>query len=129
VLRPGGRWAAWWSHASADDEPWFDAYWRTIEGGCPGTQRGQRHTDWGATVTGTGHFEVGEPLIVPWSRTVTADDWMTDQVSHSYVIGLAEARRARLLHELRAILDDAFPTGTMTVSYATTLWIARRVQA
>jgi ubiquinone/menaquinone biosynthesis C-methylase UbiE len=26
VLRPGGHWTAWWSHAWADGQPWFDTY-------------------------------------------------------------------------------------------------------
>jgi hypothetical protein len=28
VLRKGGRWAAWWSHARVDGEPWFEAWWQ-----------------------------------------------------------------------------------------------------
>ena len=39
VLRPGGRWAGWWSHARADGQRWFDDYWGAIERSCPGTHR------------------------------------------------------------------------------------------
>ncbi len=127
VLRPGGRWAGWWSHARADDEPWFDRYWVAIENACPGTHRDQRDTDWGATVATPGRFEVGDRVTVPWVREISVDDWMTDQASHSYVAGLPEARRARLLGDLRRILDDRFPDGTMSVPYEAWLWIATRV--
>lgn len=50
VLRSVGRWAGWWSHARADTETWFDAYWSAIEETCQGTQRDQRDIDWGATI-------------------------------------------------------------------------------
>ena len=31
VLRPGGWWAAWWSHPWADDTLWWDAYQEVLE--------------------------------------------------------------------------------------------------
>lgn len=127
VLDHGGRWAGWWSHARADDEPWFDAYWSAIEVACPGTHRGQRDTDWGASVAGSGHFEVGERMVIPWVREITVDLWLTDQASHSYVAGLAAQRRDELLARLRSIVDQRFPTGEMQVPYETWLWIATRV--
>jgi hypothetical protein len=52
---------------------------------------------------------------------------MTDQASHSYVVGLPAGPRAELLGELRAILDEQFPDGTMSVRYETWLWIAESV--
>ena len=127
VLRPGGRWAGWWSHARADDEPWFDQYWATIERSCPGTHRTQRDTDWGATVADGGLFDVEARRNLAWTRTLTIDDWMADQASHSYVIALDDTARAQLLGELHAIFDAAFPEGTMSVRYETWLWIATRV--
>lgn len=126
VLRPGGRWAGWWSHARADAEDWFDRYWSTIERWCHDTRRTQRDTDWGATIPTTAGFEVGPPIVVPWLRELSVKDWMTDQASHSYVVGLAPEAQARLLSELREIVDDAFPAGTMSVRYETWLWIATR---
>jgi SAM-dependent methyltransferase len=126
VLRPAGRWAGWWSHARADDEPWFDRYWSAIERACPGTHRGQRDTDWGATVDVAGRFAVGERVTVPWLRTITVERWLTDQRSHSYVVALPPDRRVALVDELRAVLDERFPGGTMAVRYETWLWIAER---
>lgn len=126
VLRPGGRWAGWWSHARADHEPWFDQYWATIERSCPGIHRTQRDSDWGATIADGGLFDVEARRDLAWTRTITVDDWMTDQASHSYVIGLDAEARARLLGELRAIVAVSFPAGTMSMRYETWLWIATR---
>ena len=126
VLRAGGRWAGWWSHARADRDPWFDAYWSVIERACPGTHRGQRDTDWGATIAGAGLFDLEPRVTVPWTREVSVDGWMTDQASHSYVAALPDAERSRLLTDLRSIIDVQFPDGAMAVRYETWLWTATR---
>lgn len=122
VLRDGGRWAGWWSHARADDESWFDAYWSIIERSCPGTHRGQRDIDWGATVAESGLFDLDDRVVVPWIREISVDVWMTDQTSHSYVAALTDSDRDRLCSSLRRVLDESFPDGTMTVRYETWLW-------
>lgn len=127
VLGDGGRWAGWWSHARADSEDWFDRYWSAVERSCPGTHRGQRDIDWGATVAESRLFDVGDRMVVRWTREVGIDEWMTDQASHSYVVGLAEPARERLLCDLRDILDRQFAGTTMRVPYETWLWIGRRV--
>jgi SAM-dependent methyltransferase len=127
VLRAGGRWAGWWSHARADDEDWFDRYWASIERSCRGTHRRQRDIDWGATVATSGQFAVSERVVVPWVREISVDEWVTDQASHSYVAALAPSPRADLLAELRAILDARFQGGAMSVRYETWLWIATHI--
>jgi SAM-dependent methyltransferase len=127
ILRPGGRWAGWWSHARADDEQWFDRYWATIERWCPGTHRTQRDTDWGATLARGRLFDVEARRDLAWTRTITIDARIADQASHSYVIVLDDETRTRLLDELRAIVDAAFPAGMMSVRYETWLWMATRV--
>ena len=126
VLRPGGRWAGWWSHARADSETWFDAYWSAIEAACVGTHREQRDTDWGRTVDEPGMFEVAPRVVVPWTRTVSTNEWLIDQASHSYVAALTTDTRDALLSELRRIIEAAFSNKTMTVPYETWLWIATR---
>lgn len=126
VLRPGGRWAGWWSHPRADGEEWFDRYWTVIERSCHGTHRHQRDTDWGRTVAVPSRFRVGERTTIPWVREVTVEDWMTDQATHSYVVGLPEGPRTDLLGELRSVVDDRFPDGAMSIEYETRLWIAIR---
>jgi SAM-dependent methyltransferase len=127
VLRAGGRWAGWWSHARDDGHRWFDAYWTAIEHSCPGTNRGQRDTDWGLTIAVPGTFVVTDRVTVPWVREISIDDWLTDQTSHSYIAALPAGPRARLLTELRAILSDQFADGFVTVPYETWLWIAARI--
>lgn len=127
VLRHAGRWAAWWSHARADNLAWFDTYWSTIESACPGAHRSQRDTDWGAGVAESGLFEVGDRIVVPWTREISVDDWITDQTTHSYVVALSPSARLRLLADLRAILDHQLPSKTMTIPYETSLWIGRKV--
>jgi SAM-dependent methyltransferase len=127
VLRPGGRWAGWWSHARVDGERWFDRCWATIERSCAGTDREQRDVDWGATIGTPGRFDVGDRVTVAWTRRTSVEGWMTDQASHSYVAGLPEEPRRELLAELRAIVDERFPDGAMSVRYETWLWIASRV--
>lgn len=126
VLRTGGRWAGWWSHARADGELWFDRYWAVIERSCPGTHRRQRDFQWGSPIAASGMFSVGDRVIVPWVRHVSVDAWITDQMSHSYVAGLPQQRRSNLLAELRTILDERFVDSTMSVPYETWLWIATR---
>jgi len=127
VLRPNGRWAGWWSHARADGQQWFDDYWAAIERCCPGTHRGQRDTDWGATVAAAGMFSVHERVTIPWIREIPADVWMIDQASHSYVVGLPRDKRDRLLTDLEQIVDSQFTDGTVVVPYETWLWIATRI--
>ena len=126
VLRPGGRWAGWWSHARADSEAWFDSYWSAIEASCSGTHRDQRDTDWGATIDGSGMFDVAPRVVVPWTRSLSTDEWLLDLASHSYVAALGIDAREALLLELRRIIEAEFTTGTMTVPYETWLWTATR---
>jgi SAM-dependent methyltransferase len=122
VLRNDGRWAAWWSHARADAEDWFDAYWSAIEHVCPGTHRGKRDVDWGEAVASSGLFTLDDRVVVRWMREVSVDDWMTDQASHSYVAGLPAVERDQLLTHLRNILTQPFPDGAVNVQYETWLW-------
>lgn len=109
VLRPGGRWAGWWSHARADGEPWFDAYQDALEAACPAYDRRQRDTDWGAT------FGPATKHVVPWVRDLTAEQWLVDERSKSYVAALAPG-------EQEALLAARFPGGP--VPYETWVWIS-----
>ena len=128
VLRPGGRWAGWWSHARADGEDWFDTYWAAIEASCPGTRRSQRDTDWGGELERSGLFVVDDRVTVPWVRHTTVDHWLTDERSHSYVAALEDADRQQLMSALGAALRTRFVDGPMEVSYETWLWIAHVIR-
>lgn len=124
VLRPGGRWAAWWSHPFDDHEAWFDEYWSVVEDACPGAHRDQRTTDWGASVDPSSGLVVGERIVVPWVREVAVDAWITEEASHSYVSSVPRSEREPLLADLRAILDRHFSDGRMSVRYETWMWQA-----
>jgi SAM-dependent methyltransferase len=127
VLREGGVWAAWWSHARADAEGWFRESWDRIEGSCAGAERGQRDIGWGAGVAASGLFSVKPRVTVPWTREVAVDTWMTDQASLSYVAALPPSERDLLLCDLRDIVHRGFPGGSMTVRYETWLWAADKI--
>ncbi len=126
VLRDGGRWAGWWSHARADGQAWFDKYWSLIEAACSGASRLQRDIERGAAVGASGLFDVASRFVVKWVRTVSVDIWLTDLSSHSYVVALLAEDRRTLMAELRSMLCVEFPTGEMVVPYETRLWIAQR---
>jgi ubiquinone/menaquinone biosynthesis C-methylase UbiE len=128
LLRSGAWWAAWWNHAWADGEAWFDEYYRLLEAACPPFSRHQRDIDWcAAAIAAESRFSRPERHIVPWERRATIDDWLTDLRSHSFVLDLAESRREQLVATAGSILRRHFPDGIMAVPYQTRLWMARRV--
>ncbi len=126
VLRAGGRWAGWWSHARADREEWFASYWDAIESATV-ARRDQRDTDWGEDLRRSGLFEVGKRMVFPWGRHVGVDEWLIDERSKTYVAVLPEPERAALLATVERLVRDRFPNGRMQVPYETWLWTANRV--
>jgi SAM-dependent methyltransferase len=127
LLKPGGWWAAWWSHPWADEEAWFDEYYGVLESLCSGVSRHQRNVDWCAeAIAAHGSFHRPERHIVSWEREVTVDAWLTDLRNHSYVIGLDTTERAQMLTTAESILSRRFPEGTMTVPFQTRVWMANR---
>jgi len=126
VLREGGRWAGWWSHARADGDQWFDAYWDLIERVCPGVVRSRRDLDGGSELTVSGLFDVSERLTSRWIRHVEIETWLLDDRSRSFVMGLPTDRREALLRGVRALLTESFPEGTVVVPYETWLWIGTK---
>ena len=132
VLTPGGYWAAWWNRASAAGEPWFERYEDLLSQACPGyTWRRRLDTelepDWsGGLVRSLGPVEPAGTVVVPWTRRVSATDWLTDERSKSYVIALEPAVRDSVLAEVAAIIAARFPYGQLVVRYQTTLIFARK---
>jgi SAM-dependent methyltransferase len=134
VLRPGGRWAGWWSHARAEGEAWFDAYWGAIEAATAGRRahrdtdcRAHRDTDWGEGLRQSGLFKVSERMTFPWVREVTVEGWLTDETSTSYISVLPDPDRHALLASIERLVRDRFPDGYMHVPYETWLWVATKV--
>jgi len=115
VLRPGGLVALWWSQPRSDGEPWFEAYWDAVER-IPGLDRRQRDGDPSPMV----RWPI-ERIDVPWVRTVTAERWMIDEASKSYVATLGDAERAAQLAAIAAVL----PGDTFDVRYETSVFLGR----
>ena len=127
VLRPGGHWAAWWSHAWADGQTWFDTYQELMEAACPGYRRHHRNTDWSEEgIARTGLFAPATCIVVPWTRQVDVASWMAEERSKSYVSQLDAPVRDRLLGRIDDLLGTHFPRAAITVPYRTRMWLAQR---
>ncbi len=126
VLRPGGTWASWWSHARADGAGWFDRQWQILEAACPGIHRDQRDTKWGGDLAPSGLFGRARVVAVPWTRRVDLTTWLTELRSHSYLAVLDTARREAVLGEVADAMGADFVGGALDVPYATALWTAVR---
>jgi SAM-dependent methyltransferase len=126
VLHDRGVLATWWNLLRADGQEWFEDYAAVVEERCPGYDRRQRDIDWGAKVEEAGRFAWVRMVEIPWTRTVTAESFVVDQSSHSYVAALPPEEQSALLDGLRNGLARAFPGGRLALPYVTRLWVARR---
>jgi len=132
TLRPGGYWAAWWNRARADGTAWFERYQDVLVAACPGYTWRHVHDegmapDWtGAAVRAAGSMSPAATVTVPWTRRVSAAQWMTDERSKSYLIQLDPGLRETVLAELAGIVAAQFPDGQLEVPYITTLLVARK---
>jgi SAM-dependent methyltransferase len=125
VLRPEGRWAAWWSHARADGEPWFESYFEQIEATTV-ARRHERDTDRGADLAASDLFDVRDRQTFGWMRDTSIDRWLSDDRSKSYISSLRDSDRNELLERIRRTILEAFPDGRMHVPYETWLWVATK---
>jgi SAM-dependent methyltransferase len=131
VLKPGGHWAAWWNRVHAEDEPWFAEYEELVTTSCPGYRSQQLRDehlapDWTNGMAAHGQMDPAGTAVVPWTRRVSADDWITGERSKSYFIELEPDVREAVLGQAGKIIASRFPDGQMTVSYTTTLVLARK---
>jgi len=132
VLKPGGHWAAWWNRAKADGERWFGHYQDVVASSCPAyhwqhlsdEQMAPEWTD--PVVLAAGQVAPVAVVVVPWTRQVSAANWITDERSKSYFIELEPALRESVLRPVATIIVDQFPDGQMVVPYITTLVLARK---
>jgi SAM-dependent methyltransferase len=133
VLKPGGHWAAWWNQVHARGESWFAEYEELVTASCPGYRsqrlRGEHLApDWADDkVAARGRMDPAGTVVVPWTRRVSAADWITGERSKSYFIELDPVVRESVLGQLAKIIAGQFPDGQMTVPYTTTLVLARKV--
>ena len=132
VLKPGGHWAAWWNRAHAGGEAWFDDYQELMAASCTtyrwmNLRDEQMAPDWAdEVVAARARMEPAGTVVVPWTRRVSSDRWITDERSKSYVIELEPAVRESVLGQVAKIIAGRFPDGEMTVRYITTLVLARK---
>jgi SAM-dependent methyltransferase len=127
VLRPGGVWAAWWSHARADGTGWFDQQWQIFEAACDGVHRSQRDVEWGRELTPSGLFALAHTVSVLWTRRVDLVTWLTELRSRSYLAALDPTRRESVLRAAADAMRVDFADGAVDVRYSTTLWTAVRL--
>jgi ubiquinone/menaquinone biosynthesis C-methylase UbiE len=132
VLKPGGLWAAWWNRAGAGGECWFEEYRELVASSCPGFAQRHQHDDrmspdWTDSLVAAQAVVVPlATVLVPWTRHVSAANWITEDRSKSYFIELDPLARESVLDRAAAIIAGRFPDGQMTVSYETTLLLARK---
>lgn len=126
ALHERGVLAAFWNLLLADGLPWWERFAQTCELLCPGYDRRQRDTDWGATMEPVPLWRWLRKVEIPWTREVTVADVVADYGSHSYVAALPDAHRATVLAALHQDLLDAFPGGQARLPYVTRTWVARR---
>jgi SAM-dependent methyltransferase len=127
VLRAGGVWAAWWSHARADGTGWFERQWQIFETECPGVHRNQRDVEWGRELAPSGLFAPAHTVSVLWTRRVDLATWLTELRSHSHLAALDPARRDAVLGDVADAMRVDFATGAVDVPYSTALWTAVRL--
>ena len=113
VLRPGGRLGLVWNDRREDD-PWIGRLNAILQS--YGTSPDAEYEP----VVGPPFGEL-EAFEVPWVHHVTVDEVVDMVVSRSYVIALAEDRRAELVNQVRDLSLDAvdLSTGLVPVSYVT----------
>jgi SAM-dependent methyltransferase len=126
VLRAGGAWSAWWSHARADGETWFERCWEAIEAACPGVNRSQRDIDWGRELVRSHHFGRCDMVRIAWGPGTDTATWLSDLRSQSHIATLGDAQRSGASDEVGALLHEAFPEGRLSVPNETRLWTAIR---
>jgi SAM-dependent methyltransferase len=126
VLHDRGVLAVWWNFLMSDGEPWFEDYTARNEAATPSYSRNLRDIDYGAPLRESGRFGWVRPVEIPWRRTVSVDDFVTDQSSHSHVAAQPADTREALLADLRSGLLDAFPGGVAELPYVTRVWVCRR---
>jgi SAM-dependent methyltransferase len=127
VLRPGGAWAAWWTHAWPDGEPWFEAYRVLLDRVCPAYGWHWREHDWGATLGAREAFAEPVATAVRWVRTMTVESFLIGMRSQSAVAALPADTHSVLMADTEALLRDTFGDQPWPVDHETTIWIAPRL--
>ncbi|MFN2537693.1 MAG: class I SAM-dependent methyltransferase [Mycobacteriales bacterium] len=118
VLKPGGRLLLWWNESDAAGQPWWEAEQDRLEAGNVLYERYYRDVDYNAQLGR--YFETSEPVLIPWSRTISFELYGRWLRSKSYVQKLPDVDGF-----VAACLDDlrqAFPDGQVVEPFVTRLW-------
>ncbi|MGH8969775.1 MAG: class I SAM-dependent methyltransferase [Actinomycetes bacterium] len=126
VLHDRGVLAVWWNLLVVDGLDWWRDMVAAVERFGSAYDHTLRDADWGAAMSDSGLFRWVRRVEVPWTRTVSAEDLVTDYGSHSYVADLPPAARAEVLAGLRRSVHETYPGGVASLAYVTRLWVARR---
>lgn len=122
VLKPGGRLLLWWNEPAADGKPWLDRQQERLEAGNPLYRRGYREVDYNAELAPW--FDTADPVVLPWSRTVSLDLYERWLRSKSYVQELVDVDG--FIAASLADVSEAYPSGQVEEDFFTRLWSFRR---
>ncbi|MCW2599230.1 MAG: Methyltransferase type 11 [Frankiales bacterium] len=123
VLRPDGRLLLWWNEVSSD-APWWLRQQERLEAGNPHYHRDYRLRDYAAEVGAP--FAWTEPIVLPWTRTLSLDVYERWLRSKSYVQELSDFEG--FVAASRADLLEAFPHGQVVEPFQTRLWVLSKEQ-
>jgi SAM-dependent methyltransferase len=122
VLRPGGRLAVWWNEAGAVGQPWFEAQESLIEAANPAYRRGYCRVDRAAQLRDAGWPGPVTHWTTSWQRELDVELYLRWLRSKSYVD--ATGRVDELCEQVRAVLLEHFPSGTVVELFDVGLWVA-----
>lgn len=124
VIAPGGGAAVVWRVPMPGAEtPWLADVARLMEEVRPPHAGYDEHGRGIAAFTAHGGFTAPERHELPFERVTDADGVVAYVASASFVVLLDDARRARLLDDVRAVL----PAGPLRVPHVAETWITRRL--
>src|SRR5262249_31527775 len=119
--------AIWWNEVDADGLPWWNAQQDRLEAANPLYRRTYREHDHGADLRRIGGFRaVDDPVRIPWSRDLDVTTYLAWLRSKSYVDAIPRPAYDAFLAAERESLLQAFPSGTITEPFVTSVWVARR---
>lgn len=135
VLRPGGRFAAFWNsnrHAPEIQAAFAEVYQRhapelLTNPVTPVTSSGSNDDVYTAPLTASGLFEAFEWRGYPWQRTYRRDEWLDQLPTHSNHRTLPLETLDVVLAGIGAVIDRF--GGLITVDHTAGLLTARRIAA
>jgi SAM-dependent methyltransferase len=127
VLKRGGGLALLWNVPTwtEEDTPWLSAFRETLDehkraaGAYPAG-----HGEWKGPLTESGLFEELQRAEAVHVQRLTIDDFVAQVASWSWIAGLPDAARARVLSDVRALLEGRHE---IAVPYRTEIYWTRLI--